>query len=89
MALGWRGRCERVGTFGPLEVERLARSDLIVTKVMSSPSRPQDLEDLRDMRPMPEELDFVEENLDRLESEHLSGESFEDQREVVAALRGH
>ncbi len=88
LPLGWQSRCERVGTFGRLEVLRIARIDLIAGKVISSPKRPQDVEDLRDMRPTEEELGFVKEHIDRLEAEHLDGRKFDDQRVVLASLRG-
>lgn len=88
LPLGWRQRCEPVGVFGPLEVVRLGRQDLIASKIMSSPRRPQDIADLRDIGPTPGELVFVEEHLDRLEAEHPDRETFEPQRDVLQALRG-
>ncbi len=87
LPIAWESRCERVGVFGALDVWRLSRLDLVASKVMSSPKRPHDVEDLRAMRPSGEELDFAESNIDRLESEHLDGAEFADQRAVVRALR--
>lgn len=88
LPLGWQSRCESVETFGPLEVTRIARIDLIAAKIMGAPKRPQDLEDLRDMNPAPAELDFVKEHIDRLESEDLDGRDFADQRGILKVLRG-
>jgi hypothetical protein len=87
LPLGWRERCESVGTFGPLEIVRLSRRDLIAAKVVSSPRRPHDVQDLRDMRPTSEELDFAAENLDRLAAEHLDRYEFEDERATLESLR--
>jgi hypothetical protein len=88
LPLGWTRRCERVGIFGPLEVLRLARIDLIATKIMSAPRRPQDLEDLRDIRPTADELDFALLNIERIKAEHLDREEFPRQRAIVQVLRG-
>lgn len=86
LPLGWRSRMERVGEFGPLAVWRVSRRDLIATKVLGAKSRPQDLEDLRHIGPTREELAWVREHLDRLESEHLDGRSFDPERVVVGVL---
>lgn len=88
MALGWESRCIEVGVFGPLVVLRASRLDLIASKVVSLLQRPQDLEDLRDMRPTADELGFAERHLDRLANESLDGETFEAQRAVIEELRG-
>lgn len=86
LPLGWRERCEEVGTVGVLEVSRLSRLDLIATKTVGAPQRPQDLEDLLAIRPTRAELVRVVEHLDRLEAEHLDGASFDDQRAIVRVL---
>lgn len=57
--LGWRGRCEFAGRYGPLEVYTVCRRDLIAIKVMGAPKRPQDLDDLRALAPTPDDLAFV------------------------------
>lgn len=88
LPLDWRVRCKPVGTFGPLNVLRLSRIDLVATKVIGAPVRPQDLEDLRVIRPTSTELEFIDSHLDRLESEHLDGRSFDAERAIVQALRG-
>jgi hypothetical protein len=67
---------------------RISRMDLIASKVMSSPKRPHDLEDLRDLKATNEELDFVEQHIDRLEAEDLDRREFSDQRAVLRSLRG-
>ncbi len=88
LPLAWESRCESVGQFGPLEVLRVSRVDLIAAKIIGSPKRPQDLEDLRDLRPSRAELEFAEQNIDRLEAEHLDGKKFDDERAVFSVLRG-
>jgi len=89
LPLGWRDRCRRTHTFGRLEVWVLDRRDFIGVKVVSAPRRPQDLEDVRAVRPTEKELDFAEEHIDRLEQEHLDPDhSFEEARAIVRALRG-
>jgi hypothetical protein len=86
--LGWASRCEPVGRFGPLEVRRMARVDLIACKIVSAPRRPQDLEDLRDLAPTAAELEAAQRHLERLERESLAGEPFNDQWRIVRLLRG-
>jgi hypothetical protein len=86
LPLGWRERKELVETFGPLVVWRASRRDLIATKMLGAVQRPQDLEDLRQIGPTREELAWVREHLDRLESEHLDGRSFDAERSIVEVL---
>jgi hypothetical protein len=38
--LGWKSRTEPVGRFGPSHVRRVARFDLMASKVVSGPNRP-------------------------------------------------
>ncbi|MBX3316816.1 MAG: hypothetical protein KF902_08145 [Phycisphaeraceae bacterium] len=83
LPLGWRSRCVGVGVFGPLDVVRIGRRDLLGAKLVSSPKRPQDLLDIRAIAPTREEIAFLREHLDRLESEHLGGETFERQRQIL------
>ena len=87
LPLGWLDRCEKVRTFGAFEVMRLARIALIASKVFGAPLRPQDMQDLRAIAPTASELDVVEAHLDRLASEHLDGDEFASQREVLRTLR--
>ena len=89
LPLGWRDRLERVGTFGTLTVLRISRFDLIAAKLMSCPKRPQDVEDLQDLKPTAAEWDDVQKHLDRLELEDLSGSTFDDQRAILGVLRGN
>ena len=88
LPLAWQDRCEQVGRFGPLDVMRLSRIDLIASKVMSAPRRPQDLEDLRAIRPSHQEIGFVASHLDRLEAEDLDRRSFGEQRAILGMLGG-
>lgn len=88
LLLGWRQRCEPVGVFGPLTVLRLSRIDLIATKVVGAPTRPQDVEDLIQIKPTTDELRVIAEHIDRLEAEDLDRRSFDDQRAILRALGG-
>jgi len=89
LPLGWLQRCARARAFGPLELWPLSRRDLVAAKIVSAPTRPHDLEDLRAIGPTDAELDFAEQNIDRLEREHLDPDkSFDDCRAILNALRG-
>lgn len=89
LPLGWRDRSQHRRTFGALEVFVLHRKDFIAAKIVSAPGRPQDLEDLRELKPTADELDFASENLDRLERESLDADaSFDDSRSILEYLRG-
>lgn len=85
--LGWEGRAERVDQYGPLEVYRISRIDLVSSKLVSSPKRPQDIEDIRELKPTAEELSLAEGHLDRLSAEHLDGFDYAPQRVVLEVLR--
>lgn len=85
--LGWKGRTEPVGRFGPLVVRRVGRLDLMASKVVAGPKRPQDVLDVMAMRPTPEELDAIDQHLDRLSAEHLDGFNHAPQRAILQAMR--
>lgn len=87
LPLGWRGRLEPVGTFGPLTVRRLARIDLICMKVVAAVRRSKDMEDLKHLRPTEFERVAVHEYLDRMESEHLDRKSYDPERAILEGLR--
>jgi hypothetical protein len=86
LPLDWQSRCQPVGRYGRLEVVRLGRFDLIASKLVSCPKRPQDVLDLQDLNPTPQEILELEAHLDRLQSEHPGGEEFEIQRQVLRSL---
>ncbi len=88
LMLDWRSRCEPVATFGPLVIRRLSRVDLIATKVMGAPKRPQDLDDLMAMRPTASELTMIVRHVDRLEAEDLDRRAFDAQRLIIRSLGG-
>jgi hypothetical protein len=69
--LGWKSRTEPVGRLGPSHVRRVARFDLMASKVVSGPKRPQGILDALTMKPTPDELNAIEQHLDRLSAEHL------------------
>lgn len=68
MPLGWQQRCEEHAAFGPLRVLVISRFDLIASKVMAAPKRPQDREDLLHLKPTKAELRQLEQHLDRIDS---------------------
>lgn len=57
-------RLEEVDTFGNLRVRRLGRLDLLVMKFFAL--RDEDLEDIEQMVPTDEEIEFVRNQLDRI-----------------------
>lgn len=57
-------RLVRIGVFDQLRVLALGRTDLILMKMAAA--RPRDLEDLRVLAPTPEEIRFVEAQLERI-----------------------
>lgn len=85
--LGWQSRTEPVDRFGPLDVHRVCRKDWISAKLVSSPKRPQDIADIRELKPTPEELNFAEEHLDRLAAEHADNYDYAPQRTILASIR--
>lgn len=87
LPLGWDKRAERVVQQKGVTVRRVSRIDLICLKVMGTPHRPVDREDLQQLKPTTEELEFVVRHLDRLEQESLNQETFGFQRSYVAKLR--
>jgi len=88
LPIGWQSRCIEAGIFGLLDVRCLSRLDLIASKVVSAPARPHDLEDLQDLRPSADEIAFVSQHIDRLESEDLDRASYDAQRVVLRSLGG-
>lgn len=85
--LGWQDRIHDIGRFGPLHVAVVSRFDLMGSKIVSAPKRPQDLTDIIQMKPTPEELKRIEAHLDRLSDEHLDGFDHAPQRSILQALR--
>jgi hypothetical protein len=54
---GWHGRRVEVGAYGSLHVSAIGRLDLLATKFYAA--HPRDVEDITDMAPTKEELEFV------------------------------
>jgi hypothetical protein len=88
LPIGWRTRCEPVERIGPLDVLRLARFDLMASKIIAAPQRPHDLEDLIHLRPNREELQELAAHVRRLAAEDLDRRSFKDQLDIIEYLRG-
>lgn len=61
---GWKSRRLFMGSYGALTVYILGRVDLLATKFYAS--RPQDREDIRDMRPSRDEIYFVRRYLEQM-----------------------
>lgn len=57
-------RLEYVGTFGHLTVRAISRRDLVLMKLFGM--RAEDVEDLRELRPTRDELEFVRAQLERI-----------------------
>jgi hypothetical protein len=87
MPLGWEQRSAEVASFGPLRVWAVSRFDLIASKVMAAPKRPQDRADLMVLKPTASELEQVKSHLQRVESESEPG-ACDAQHAVVAWLEG-
>lgn len=84
-ALGWERRLVAVHDFGSLRIKVISRRDLIAAKVMAA--RMQDVEDLLELRPTREELDFAAANLERQVAESLDRDEFPKQHAVLNLLR--
>ena len=88
LPLGWRKRLHEIpGQFGSCRLQRVDRLDLICMKIFGAIKRPVDREDLSFMKPTQEELNFAEENLNRLQSESLFGEDYQQERTFINILR--
>ncbi|MFC1543928.1 DUF6036 family nucleotidyltransferase [Gemmatimonadota bacterium] len=61
---GFLQRTERIGRFEDLEVLRISRQDFILLKLIAF--RPQDLEDLRELKPTATELQHCRQYLSRI-----------------------
>ncbi len=88
LPIGWRTRCEPVERIGPLDILRLARFDLMASKIIAAPQRPHDLEDLIHLKPTREELQELAAHVRRLAAEDLDRRSFKDQLDIIEHLRG-
>ena len=88
LPLGWKTRLQRIDRFGPLEVMIVGRRDLLALKLMGAPQRPQDLDDLEEMKPTKAELDFLRDYLDQQEAESVAREIYDLQRALLDDLRG-
>ena len=82
----WEGRRVHVLHAGALHVHAIGRLDLLAMKVYAG--RAQDLDDVRAMRPRPEELRFVAAYLDALAVAGEPAPHIADARTVLDALEG-
>lgn len=87
MPPGWERRCRRAATFGRLEIHTISHRDFAASKAVGVDKRPQDREDLSQLKLTREDFDSVLRNFDRLEAESLNKESFAVQRQYVEELR--
>ncbi|MFZ4575111.1 MAG: DUF6036 family nucleotidyltransferase [Phycisphaerales bacterium] len=84
---GWESRRVWVGTWGRLRVFAASRVDLIAMKVLAG--RAQDLEDIRSMKPRPDDVEFVRRYLDELPAKGTSPTQITDARELLTSLEVH
>jgi hypothetical protein len=57
-------RLEEIGHFGNLTVRTIGRQDFVLMKIFAM--RAEDVQDLRELQPTPEELEFVRDQLPRI-----------------------
>lgn len=86
LPIGWRNRCQQVGKFGPMQVLAISRLDLLAMKLMGAAVRPQDLEDILALKPIPKDFAFLHKHLDRLDAESLSRETHDTERAILREL---
>lgn len=83
----WQTRRVLIGTWGQLRVFAVSRVDLIAMKVLAG--RAQDLEDIRSMKPRPDDVEFVRRYLDGLPAKGTTPEQVAEAREVLESLEFH
>lgn len=81
---GWERRRRFIGLFGKLSVYAVGRMDLIAMKIIAG--RPQDREDLGELRPTAAELEFVGEYLDALPGRGADVRLVDDARVLLEQL---
>ncbi|MBL4701441.1 MAG: hypothetical protein JKX85_09305 [Phycisphaeraceae bacterium] len=86
LPVGWRSRCQLVGTFGPMQVLAISRLDLLAMKLMGAIVRPQDLEDMLALKPTKKDFVFLHKHLDRLDAESLTRETHDTERAILREL---
>lgn len=84
---GWETRKILVGTYGRLRVSAASRPDLIAMKVLAG--RDQDIEDLQAMRIRRDDVEFVSEYLDSLDSKGTRPDQVEEARTLLESLKVH
>ncbi len=84
---GWKQRQISVGTYGRLRVYAASRPDLIAMKVLAG--RDQDIEDLQAMRIRQDDVDFVTDYLDSLDSKGTKPEQIEEAKVLLESLEVH
>ena len=84
--LGWKRRCKRIGTFGPLTVHAICRKDLIACKVMAAVKRPADRELLIGLKLTADEIAFARANIQRVANESADRNTFDDELAILDAL---
>ena len=84
---GWEKRKIHVGTYGRLRVSAASRPDLIAMKVLAG--RDQDIEDLQAMRIRRDEVAFVGEYLESLDSKGTRPDQVEEARALLESLKVH
>lgn len=84
---GWERRKIPVGAFGRLQVYAASRPDLIAMKALAG--RDQDIEDLQAMRIRRDDVEFVSDYLNSLESKGTKPEQIEEARALLESFEVH
>jgi len=87
LADDWQSRRIWIATWGQLRVFAVSCVDLIAMKVLAG--RAQDLEDIRWMKPRPDDVEFVQRYLDGLPGEGTSPEQIAEAKDVLASMEIH
>jgi hypothetical protein len=81
---GWSERKVYVGTYGQLMIHAVSRPDFIAMKVLAG--RPQDLEDLDQLKVRADEIEFVRTYLSTLKPKGTSPEQIDDALALLNSL---
>lgn len=81
---GWMARRNQMGTYGRLSIYVIDRKDLLVMKFYAG--RPQDLEDIEEMKPGRDELVFVRESMELLRVQGCDADQIADASDLLSSM---